>query len=226
MIPSFSSSQPTLPLRLLKILSGAISASARALPNITPTFLQLSSVSCVAFTGASNSLNHFQTTPSFSAMASNTGASGANISPTGAKAALSPSTTPVKKALMGSQYLRISSAPATTAATTATTGKLIAPMAVTIAPPTVLNTTPSTPAAAMMALIPITTGHATRPIPPITPVSASAPPTTTPIVVASPLFFVIQPSSLSTYCVAVCVSLRSEPSCWSNRSVPTASYAD
>ena len=223
MTPSFSSSQST-PLRnLLNERSGSISASASVLPTTTPTVLKRSSVSCVALTGAIRSVNHCQTPRNFSMMESNTGVSGEKISATGANAALSPSTTPEKNALMGSQYLRIRSAPATTAPATATTGRLMAPTAVTIAPPATVKTVPSRPAAAIMALIPITTGHAIRPIPPITPISASAPPATTPIVVASDLLRVIQPSSFKTYRVAVCVSLRRASFCWSNRSVPTAS---
>ena len=98
------------------------------------------------------------------------------------------------------------------AATTATTGQLIAPMAVITALPTVVKIAPIAPAAAMMALMPVITGQATRPMAPMMP-----------MVDASDLFFCIQPSSFNTYFVAVCVSLRSAPSCWSNRSVPTAS---
>ncbi len=223
MTPSFSSTQ-SIPLRsLLNALSGSISASASACPNMTPVSRQRFRVSWVALTGAIRFLNHCHAACNFSPSQSNTGLSGVNSSPTGANAAFSPSTTPPKNALTGSQYLRISNAPATMAATTATTGQLIAPMAVITALPTVVKIAPIAPAAAMMALMPVITGQATRPMAPMMPVSASAPPAIMPMVDASDLFFWIQPSSFNTYFVAVCVSLRSAPSCWSNRSVPTAS---
>ncbi|CAC0117816.1 hypothetical protein SPC668_04736 [Salmonella enterica subsp. enterica serovar Paratyphi C] len=157
----------------------------------------------MAFTGAIRSLNHCQTPRSLSPSPSKMGASGANISPTGAKALMMPSITPEKNALMGSQYLRISSAPATIAAPTATIGQVIAPSAVTMALPATVKTVPSTPAAAIMALTPMTTGHATRPMPPIMPIRASAPPAIMPIVSANSLLSLIQLSSFSTYRVAV-----------------------
>lgn len=71
------------------------------------TINMIEKVSWVALTGAIRFVNHCHAACNFSPSQSNTGLSGVNSSPTGANAAFSPSTTPPKNALTGSQYLRI-----------------------------------------------------------------------------------------------------------------------
>ncbi|MNZ68505.1 hypothetical protein D3C78_867740 [compost metagenome] len=113
----------------------------------------------------------------------------------------------------------MSKAAPTTAATTATTGRLIAPMAVTMAVPTVEKMIPSKPAAAIMPLIPAITGHAIRPIPPSTPTSASAPAVTVKIVCVSSGFAFAQAATLPSISVAETVRRRSAEFSLSNTSI-------
>ncbi|CAH0327074.1 hypothetical protein SRABI106_04881 [Rahnella aquatilis] len=209
MMPSFSSSQTTLLRSLLATCSGAVSALATRRPNDTPASLQLFSVSCVDFTGSIRSLNNCQTIFNLSPSQSKTGLRGEKSSFTGANAMPSPSITPAKKALIGSQYLRISNAAATIATPTAITGQVIAPMAATMALPAMLNPALKNPTPAISALIPVMTGQTTNTMAP----STATKPVTAPAIVtrleANSGFALTQALSLSSQPVAVCVSLRS-----------------
>ncbi|CNG45647.1 Uncharacterised protein [Yersinia enterocolitica] len=226
MIPSFSSTQ-SMPLRrVFSAFIGRLSAAASPSPNNLPALVATSKVSCVVLTGLIRSANPFESCFTLSLNQLNTGLSGSKAALIGPMAAVKPSATPAIKALIGSQYLRISRPPATMAATTATIGHVNAVSAVAMVPPISEKLVLNRPAPANSRLNPATTGHAISPSAPSPATSANAAPVTLVSVATSSGFFLAQTATFISQSVAVLVSLRSAESCCSNTSIRKSSHAE
>ncbi len=126
-MPSFSSSHDTPDLSDSSGCMTMFRPSARASPKRRPIEAALFSSAAVDLTGVSRSLNHPQSALTLSPIHSNTGRRGSNASLIGAAAALNPSTTPPRNALIGCQYFQTTSATPASAATTSPIGLSSAP---------------------------------------------------------------------------------------------------
>ncbi|CNH28084.1 Uncharacterised protein [Yersinia mollaretii] len=178
--------------RVFSAFMGRLSAAANPSPNNLPALVATSKVSCVALTGLIRSANQFESCFTLSLNQLNTGLSGSKAALIGPMAAVKPSATPAIKALIGSQYLRISRPPATMAATTATIGHVSAVSAAAMVPAISEKPVLNKPAPANSRLNPAITGHAISPSAPSPATSASAAPVTLVMVLTSSGFFLAQ----------------------------------
>ena len=121
-MPSFSSNHDTPDLRDSSGCITIFSPSASASPNCRPIEAALCSSAEVDLTGVSRSVNQPHNAWTLSPIHWKTGCSGSNAALIGAAAALNPSTTPPKNALIGCQYFQTTSATPARAATTSPIG--------------------------------------------------------------------------------------------------------
>lgn len=103
------------------------SPDASASPNCRPIDAAFCSSAEVDLTGVSRSVNQPHNARTLSPIHWKTGCSGSNAALIGAAAALNPSTTPPKNALIGCQYFQTTSATPAVAATTSPIGLSRAP---------------------------------------------------------------------------------------------------
>ncbi len=126
-MPSFSSSQDTPDLSESSGCMTMFNPDASASPNCRPIDAALCSSAEVDLTGVSRSVNQPHNAWTLSPIHWKTGCSGSNAELIGAAAALNPSTTPPKNALIGCQYFQTTSATPASAATTSPIGLSRAP---------------------------------------------------------------------------------------------------